>query len=344
MSLRLTLFKAALDALLATGAHRWLAPLSGGVGAIFMLHHVRPWKSDGFAPNRHLEITPEFLDAAIGQVRARGFDLVSLDEAHRRLTSPGATAPFAAFTLDDGYRDNAIHALPVFERHDCPATIYVPSDFAEGQGVLWWVVLEEAVRRVDRIALPDAIIETRTAAQKSAAFALLFARVTERGEPSRHPLVGEVATQAGFEPADPCRRLCMGWTDLEVLSRHRLVTIGAHTRSHPMLARIAIAEAVAEIAEGRRRLEAKLGRRIDHFAYPVGSSPAAGRREFELIAKAGFKTAVTTRRGLLHHRHRRTLTHLPRVSLNGHFQTSRYLDLFLSGVPFALSRGFTVSR
>ena len=58
------------------------------------------------------------------------------------------------------------------------------------------------MRRVDRISLPDAIIDTRTVAQKSAAFALLFARVTEAGEPSRHPLIGEVRGEGAGRPRE----------------------------------------------------------------------------------------------------------------------------------------------
>ena len=39
-----------------------------------MFHHVRPWREQAFAPNRGLEITPEFLEATIETVRARGFE------------------------------------------------------------------------------------------------------------------------------------------------------------------------------------------------------------------------------------------------------------------------------
>jgi len=49
---------------------------------------------------------------------------------------------------------------------------------------------------------------------------------------------------------------------------------------------------------------------------------------------------VTTRRGVLHRQHAAHLEALPRVSLNGNFQADRYVDLFLSGVPFALFNGF----
>ena len=81
-----TILKTSLDMLYYSGASQALRPISAGLGAIFMLHHVRPGGGlqRGFAPNSGLEVTPEFLDAVIGFVKCRGYDLVSMDEAVRR--------------------------------------------------------------------------------------------------------------------------------------------------------------------------------------------------------------------------------------------------------------------
>ena len=72
----------------------------------------------------------------------------------------------------------------------------------------------------------------------------------------------------------------------------------------------------------------------------MGDATSAGPREFALAQTLGFATAVTTRPGVLFPEHREHLTALPRVSLNGHFQAMRFIDVFLSGAPFALSSGF----
>ena len=60
--------KAAMSGLYHTRAHRLLAPYTQGVGLIFMLHQVRPEPEPhkAFAPNRILEVSPEFLDAVAG--------------------------------------------------------------------------------------------------------------------------------------------------------------------------------------------------------------------------------------------------------------------------------------
>ena len=56
--------------------------------------------------------------------------------------------------------------------------------------------------------------------------------------------------------------------------------------------------------------------------------------------EAGYKTAVTTRPGVLFADHRRVPMALPRLSVNGEFQKLRYLDVLMSGAPTALWNGF----
>ena len=118
------------------------------------------------------------------------------------------------------------------------------------------------------------------------------------------------------------------------------MTIGAHTLTHPMLAKHDADVARREIAGSKQRLEAELGIPIRHFAYPVGDPGSAGPRDFALVAEAGFESAVTTRPGHLFPEHAAHLHALPRVSLNGLHQNEAALRALLSGLPFWLrSRG-----
>src|SRR3954464_13040778 len=148
---RTNVIRAGLGALYFTGAHHLLRPVFSGVGAIFTLHHVRPPRSTEFQPNRHLEIAPEFLRAMLSHLRAREIEIVSLDEVHRRLAVGDFSRRFACFTFDDGYRDNRDFALPVMREYQAPFAVYVASDFAESTGRLWWVALEMALAKADRI-------------------------------------------------------------------------------------------------------------------------------------------------------------------------------------------------
>jgi peptidoglycan/xylan/chitin deacetylase (PgdA/CDA1 family) len=96
----------------------------------------------------------------------------------------------------------------------------------------------------------------------------------------------------------------------------------------------------AEMEMSRAVLEAALGQRPEHLAYPVGDPTSAGPREFRIAHELGFKTAVTTRPGVLFKVHAEHLTALPRISVNGEFQRQRYLKVLMSGAATAMWNGF----
>lgn len=316
------------------------APLTGGAGVIFTLHHVTPDAPRAFEPNRILKITPQFLDSVIRQVRELGFDIVSIDDVADRLGGGGAKRPFAVFTLDDGYRDNRDHALEVFAAHSAPFTVYVPTDYPDGGGELWWLALEEALRRLAFATIDiDGAPRTfwlQTNEEKAAAFDEIYWRLRAMSERDARACVRRLAKDAGFDVASLTRDLVMTWDELRDFARHPLVTIGAHTKTHYAVAKLDEQTARDEIAGSVARIEAELGRPCRHFSFPYGCEHSAGERDFEIARDLGLKTAVTTRKGLLKASHAARLTALPRLSLNGEFQDQRYVKVLLSGAPFAM--------
>ena len=342
---RNTVIRAGLGALYATGAHHLLRPIFAGVGAVFMLHHVRPHRDTEFQPNRHLEVTPEFLRAMLLHLRAQAIDIVPMAEVHRRLVERDFARRFASFTLDDGYRDNRDFALPVLREFDAPATVYVASDFAEGIGRLWWIALEMVIAKASAIevAIAGATVHlnTETPAAKQAAFDRLHDWL--RGLPGAADARAEIAAlcvRHGVDEAAICRDLCMSWDELKPFAADPLINVGAHSITHCNLAKQTDAIASQEIALSRARIEEKLQRPVIDFAYPYGDRIAAGPREFALARAAGFKTAVTTRPGMIFAGNAEHLTALPRVSLNGNYQDERILPVLTSGTATAMWNGF----
>ncbi len=343
--LRNTVIRAGLEALYFSGAHYLLRPIFAGVGVIFMLHHVRPRRDDAFQPNYHLEVEPEFLRAVLAHLRALDVDLVTIDEAHQRLSERNFVRRFACFTLDDGYRDNRDFALPVMREFDAPLTVYVTTDFAEGIGRLWWVALEKAIAKASSIEVPIGDIATRldtsTPAAKQAAFDRMHGWL--RTLPGEHDLQREISALCARHDIDDttlARDLCMSWDELKAFADDPLVTIGAHTITHCNLARQSEETASLELTASRARIEAALQRPVLHLAYPYGDRIAAGQREFRLAQAAGFKTAVTTRPGMIFPESAGHLTALQRVSLNGNYQDARMIPVLTSGAATAMWNGF----
>ncbi len=326
----------------STGLHKLAAPAFRGLGGILMMHRVRPYLPRAFEPNRLLEISPEFLDAVLLRLRRLGYRLLSLDDAINELRSGGRpdAAPFAVLTFDDGYRDQMVHAVPVLTQHEAPFTLYVTPGFAERSARLWWVELEEAVRGADSIDVEiggaPLSLKSGTADEKQSAFTQIYRRLRACSEEELLQVTGRLAQASKVDKRQVVEDLCMTWDDIEALSRHPLATIGAHTVTHPRLARVSEAEMRTEIGASRTVLEERLGRPVVHLAYPVGDVGSAATREFHAASAFGFVSAVTTRPGLIYPAHAEHMTALPRVSVNGHWQNPRHIEVLLSGAAFAL--------
>jgi peptidoglycan/xylan/chitin deacetylase (PgdA/CDA1 family) len=345
-SLKKTIIRGGMETLYFSGLHHMMRPLLGGVGAILTLHHVRPPRSDAFQPNRLLEVTPVFLESVLQQLKQRRIDVISLDEMHRRFVAGDFKRRFVCITFDDGYKDINRWAYPLLRQYELPFALYIPTSFPDRLGELWWVALEAVVAQNSRVGFAidgkDTSVDCGTLSEKRALYDTIYRHL--RGMKTEDELrcfVRDLCARHGVDIGAFCRDLCMSWEEIAALAADPLVTIGAHTVTHPMLMKVPDDHVVrAEMEMSRAVLEAALGKRPEHLAYPVGDPTSAGAREFRIAAELGFKTAVTTRPGVLFKAHGDHLMALPRISLNGEFQRQRYLKVLMSGAATAMWNGF----
>lgn len=226
------------------------------------------------------------------------FRLLPLSEAVRRLKAGSLPARAACVTFDDGYADNAEIALPILKRCGVPATFFIATGYLNG-GRMWNDTVVEALRRagISTLTLEDtqagALAIDSPEAKRRAIKKLLSAwKYLPFGE--RQARADALAVSLGSDlPND----LMMRDDQVREL-RTAGMEIGAHTETHPILARIPAAEARSEVIRSRDYLQALLGQPIGLFAYPNGKP----RRDYtaehvQLVRDAGFDAAVTTGAG-----------------------------------------------
>lgn len=341
------IFRSALNLVHFSGAGHIAAPMLKGTGAFMMLHHILPGGGlqQGFAPNSGLEITPDFLSEVIQFVRNKGYQIVSIEESHQILMGKmSIDKPFIVFTIDDGYRDNLEYALPVFRQQNCPFTIFVAPQITDGTCELWWrgleqVIIENAVVSGE-IAGEQFELKAESQEQQDNAFAELYWPLRDLPEQQQRQWIRTFCGSYNIDLDAMCADQAMNWDEVRAIASDPLCTIGAHTIHHYAVSKLSADQAMLEATDSRDRIERELGTRPEFFAYPYGDEGSAGPRDFDLMKKAGFKMAVTTRKGLVYAEHKDHMTALPRLSLNGGYQQLHYVEALLSGVPFALFNKF----
>ena len=214
------------------------------MGAIFMLHHVRPQKEPfpGFHPNSCLETSPEFLDAVLDRLRVLDFEFVSLRDAVNRIRSGDQSGRFAAFTIDDGYLDNAEHALPLFQRYACPFTVFAATKIIDGEAELWWLALEQVIAENETVSFcidgRQTDFQISTAPEKQSAYDTIYWTLRSIPEAEQRRKIRNLCSRYGVNLKKLCRREAMTWDQLRELADDPLVTVGAHTVNHVALGKL----------------------------------------------------------------------------------------------------------
>lgn len=246
------------------------------------------------------EVDAERFDRICAWLRG-WFDVLPLDEAARRLAEGRLPSRALTITFDDGYADNRVEAAPILQRHGLPATFFITTGMIDG-GLMWNDTVIEAFRRTRRPSvdlsgpLPEVgVLDMGSPSLRRAAIDRVISAVKYLEPAQRQQCVDTVARLADVEPP---RDLMMSSQQVREL-RTMGMQIGAHTVTHPILARLPVAEARHEIVESRRHLEGLLGEPVTLFAYPNGKpGEDYGARDVGLVREAGFDAAVSTAWGV----------------------------------------------
>ena len=217
-----------------------------------------------------------------------------------------------ALTFDDGYVDNLIAGKPRLAHADVPATVFLATGYLDRPEPFWWDELAhlvllgknpqhfELVFRDKSIKidfgpeLPTDEGEVTTvgpATKRLDAFWTIWKAMRRLQDEERRSTM--ITLRSIFRERDECNNLGRAMTSEEVraLVTDGLVTIGAHTVTHPVLAGLEVAACRREITESKLTCEALVGAPVVAFAYPYGDFDTAA---CEAVKAAGLSFACST--------------------------------------------------
>ncbi len=233
---------------------------------------------------------------------AAWFNVLPLDEAVARMARRSLPPRALAITFDDGYADNHDVALPILTRHGLPATLFVATGFLDG-GRMWNDTISESVRHCQTGVLDLAHTPLRalgsmdvgSARARRQAIDRVLAAVKYLPLGERLEVAQAVSEAAGVQPRDT-----LMMTSSQVRAwRAAGMQVGAHTVSHPILARLHDQDALREMSDSRETLQQLLGEPVTMFAYPNGRPGVDyGKQTVALARAAGFAAAVSTAPGV----------------------------------------------
>lgn len=247
----------------------------------------------------------------------------------------------AAITFDDGFRNNYTVAYPVLQELSLPATIFVPTDFVSGHGPLWLDRIEYAFNTTPREHLALEILGVPvsfplTNEQERAGSKRLLKNLLRQASPALIAgVVAELEAHAGVALGED--RDAQGdyapltWDELSEMQGSRLVSVGSHTVTHPILPQCSAGQVDHELQRSKSVIEDILGRGCNMFCYPNGDFDPSIRAA---VGRAGYAGAVCSRQGL--NDGSTDLLTMKRIGVPGTVPLSEFAAL-VSGSLFLLS-------
>ena len=227
-----------------------------------------------------------------------------------------------AVTFDDGYVDNLETALPILERYELPATLFVVGNAIGRRREFWWDALQRAILESGplppelvfefgtkpyvysltgppaELAEPVELVDDSWRADESPPrtprqrlFSQLWGAIVVLEPAEQDAAVDHLLSWAGQPLTPPPDRLPVDAEQFAALASHPLVTIGNHTLDHVSLPDLRPEQQLAQVIGGHRRVQELIGRPPDRFSYPFGRYAAPTRA---VLQELGVATACTS--------------------------------------------------
>ena len=241
-----------------------------------------------------LAVTPENFTNQVKWLKAR-YPVLRFDESWESIREPSVV-----LTFDDGYWDNYAYAVPILERLQVPATIFVSTERIGTGKEPWCDDVERMILLNDNLLGEKIHLDLRKQgtvdifiADEEARRDLYYrvhdaVRLMQPDE--REEVLDEIEEEYGAFPVRPSHRY-MTEAELKKLAESRYITIGGHTVTHSRLSALSCEKQREEIEESIRFLEKTMNKKITTFSYPFGGKADYNADSVAIVREMALKTA-----------------------------------------------------
>lgn len=239
----------------------------------------------------------------VDRVQASGARIVSLAEIVQMSTDKRQPRePIVAFTVDDGYYDQATKLGSAFAERGLPLTIFLITDFLDGLDWPWDAKVAHAFAAskktnacvsIGRIRFDFDLSTARRKTLSRREFQLICKSLSDSQlQEGITNLFEELEVELPQQP--PPQYAAMSWAQARELES-RGISFAPHSCTHRVLSNLSKEEVTRELSDSWQRLSAEMNNALKMIAWPIGQSEDFGEKE-RLIAKSlGYQAAIAAR-------------------------------------------------
>jgi peptidoglycan/xylan/chitin deacetylase (PgdA/CDA1 family) len=249
---------------------------------------------DTFAPN--VTATPTEFARHMDYLRAH-FNVISCEDLAAWLRGECELPPHPALiTFDDGYYDNYANAYPILKARKLPAVIFLTTGLIDQDKPVYWDYVSYCFHHTQRksVLLPDLqLVSWANDGERRTVIRRWIESAKSLPNHEKQSVVDSLADALNVSvPEDAFSGLYLTWDQVREMSQNG-IEMGSHTVEHPILTRISLSQAGAELVQSKARIEAELGKPVIAFAYPNGERTDFSPEVMNLVHHAGYQLAFT---------------------------------------------------
>lgn len=274
---------------------------------------------------------------------AKHFRCVSMSElldGHARGHIPPYTV---SLTFDDGYRNNLTQVLPLLQRYNLPATLFITGGFVTTAQMLWpeWIACALAQTKLPTVNFAGQILDLRNTDARALAFRAAtagFRNISPSEIPARvdELLRATQLTRAQVENSAMRQAIAaLNWDEVRQLHASGLFEFGAHTINHWHLTKLSHEQARAEIIGAKLLIEEQVGP-VNYFAYPYGGPDDFDATHRALAIEAGYRAIFTASTQTV--TPQSDVFELPRMGIGAHLSDEEFIYSLRGGIAAMAGR------
>ncbi len=191
-----------------------------------------------------------------------GFKFISVSEFEEIIEGKSPFPKGAVMiTVDDGWSSNNDNVIQVASKYNIPLTLFVSTEAIE-RGNFWWSYVKEATRT--NMGFPNSQELKKVQNQK------------------RIEIVNKIKKKIIID------REALTSAQLQDIAKSKLITIGAHTHSHPIMPNCESDFLKNDLKVSNEKLASWLQKEVKYFAYPNGSYT---KRDVKIIKEFDYRLA-----------------------------------------------------
>ena len=181
-----------------------------------------------YRPNNDLVVSKKVFENQIIYLK-ENFEVISINEIHQKKNNKRRVV----ITFDDGYFDNLKNALPILEKYNCPATIYIATSFLDNKVTPWWLLAWKIISSQKQINFNDKILKISEKEDKKNCYEMICRELISLSKNSQDIILNNLTDNNTIEENNVKEFLSS--KDLIDLGKHDLIEIGCHTHTHQNL-------------------------------------------------------------------------------------------------------------